>query len=457
MDTLLLSRLQFGFTLSFHILFPTLTIGLAVFLAILEGLWLRTHNPEYKRHYLFWVKIFTLTFGVGVVSGIVLSYEFGTNFSRFSAAAGSVIGPLMSYEVLTAFFMEAGFLGVMLFGWNRVGPKLHYAATILVAIGTMLSAFWIISANSWMQTPAGTVLRDGVFYPVNWWHIVFNPSFPYRVIHMLLAAFLTTSVFIAGVSAWFLLRKQNVPFARRSFVFALIAAAILAPIQIEAGDQSGLVADKYQPIKVAAIEGRWQSMAGAPLVLFAWPNEKTHHNDFALEIPHGSSLIVKHSLQGVVTGLESVPPKDWPVVALVFWVFRIMVGLGLLMLALGWIGAWLLWRHRGRDLPRWFLRWCLWMTPAGFLATVAGWWTAETGRQPWIVYGLMRTADAWSPLEPQRVLYSFLAFIGIYAVVMWAYLYYLLKVIRKGPAETAPHPELEHAPARHAFGGIENE
>ncbi|MGB9430341.1 MAG: cytochrome ubiquinol oxidase subunit I [Gammaproteobacteria bacterium] len=457
MDTLLLSRLQFGFTLSFHILFPTLTIGLAVFLAILEGLWLKTGNPEYKRHYLFWVKIFTLTFGVGVVSGIVLSYEFGTNFSRFSAAAGSIIGPLMSYEVLTAFFMEAGFLGVMLFGWNRVGPKLHFTATLLVALGTMMSAFWIISANSWMQTPAGTVLHDGVFYPVNWWHIVFNPSFPYRVIHMLLAAFLTTSVFVAGVSAWFLLRNQHAAFARRSFVFAIIAAAILAPIQIEAGDQSGLEADRYQPIKVAAIEGRWQSMAGAPLVLVAWPNEKTRHNDFALEIPYASSLIVKHSVHGVVTGLETVPLKDWPTVALVFWVFRIMVALGLLMLALGWAGAWLLWRRRGRELPRWFLCWSLWMTPAGFIATVAGWWTAETGRQPWVVYGLMRTADAWSPLTPDRVLYSFLAFIGIYAVVMWAYLYYLLKVIRKGPVETLPHLEIEHAPARHAFGGIENE
>jgi cytochrome d ubiquinol oxidase subunit I len=456
MDTLLLSRLQFGFTLSFHILFPTLTIGLAVFLAVLEGLWLKTRNPEYKRHYLFWVKIFALTFGVGVVSGVVLSYEFGTNFSRFSAAAGNVIGPLMSYEVLTAFFMEAGFLGVMLFGWNRVGPRLHYAATILVAVGTMLSAFWIISANSWMQTPAGAVLREGVFYPANWWRIVFNPSFPYRLVHMLLAAFLSTGVFIAGVSAWLLLRQRETAFARRSFTFALVAVAILAPLQIFAGDQSGLEADRYQPIKVAAMEGRWRSMAGAPLVLVAWPNEKTRHNDFALEIPYGSSLIVKHSLDGVVTGLESVPARDWPVVALVFWVFRIMVGLGLLMLGLGWVGALLLWRRRGRDMPQWFLRWSLWMTPAGFVATVAGWWTAETGRQPWIVYGLMRTANAWSPLEPHRVFYSFLAFIGIYIVVMWAYLYYLLKVIGKGPAESAPHPAAEHAPARPAFGGVED-
>ncbi len=456
MDTLLLSRLQIGFTLSFHILFPTLTIGLAVFLAILEGLWLKTKNPEYKRHYMFWVKIFALTFGVGVVSGIVLSYEFGTNFSRFSAAAGNVIGPLMSYEVLTAFCMEAGFLGIMLFGWTRVGPKLHYTATILVAVGTMLSAFWILAANSWMQTPAGSVLRDGVFYPVSWWHIIFNPSFPYRLVHMLLAAFLSSSVFIAGVSAWFLMKQRDVDFARRSFLFAIVAVAILAPLQIIAGDQSGEEVDRYQPIKVAAMEGRWESMAGAPLVLFAWPNEKTRHNDLALEIPYASSLIVKHSIHGVVTGLDSVPPDDWPVVPIVFWAFRIMVGLGVLMLALGWIGALLLWRRRA--LPQWFLRWTFWMTPAGFIATVAGWWTAETGRQPWVVQGLMRTADASSPLEPQRVLYSFLAFIGIYTVVMWAYLYYVVKVIRKGPAEETPHPVAsEHAPARHAFSGVEDE
>ncbi|MGA9853353.1 MAG: cytochrome ubiquinol oxidase subunit I [Gammaproteobacteria bacterium] len=456
MDTLLLSRLQFGFTLSFHILFPTLTIGLAVFLAILEGMWLKTGNPGYKRHYMFWVKIFALTFGVGVVSGIVLSYEFGTNFSRFSAAAGNVIGPLMSYEVLTAFFMEAGFLGIMLFGWSRVTPKLHYTATVLVAAGTIVSAFWIISANSWMQTPAGSILRDGVFYPVDWWHIVFNPSFLYRLIHMLLAAFLSSSVFIAGVSAWFLSKQRDQDFAKHSFMFALVAVAILAPIQIFAGDQSGLEADKYQPIKVAAMEGRWKSMAGAPLVLFAWPNEKTRDNDFALEIPYASSLIVKHSIHGVVTGLESVPPNDWPVVPIVFWAFRIMVGLGVLMLALGWIGAVLLWRRQAP--PRWFLCWTLWMTPVGFIATVAGWWTAETGRQPWVVQGLMRTTDAFSPLEPQRVLYSFLAFIGIYIVVMWAYIYYVVKVIRKGPAQETPHPiASEHAPARHAFSGVEDE
>src|SRR5579859_1259370 len=267
MDAVTLSRLQFGFTLSFHILFPTLTIGLAVFLAVIEGLWLKTGDALYKRHYLFWVKLFALTFGVGVVSGIVLSYEFGTNFSRFSAMAGSVIGPLMSYEVLTAFFMEAGFLGVMLFGWDRVGPKLHYAATLLVAAGTVMSAFWILSANSWMQTPTGAVLRDGVFYPEDWWRIVFNPSFPYRLVHMLLASLLSSSMFVAGVSAWLLLRGNDQRFALFSLRSALIAAALLAPLQILAGDQHVLEVERYQPIKVAAMEGRWETEAHAPLVL----------------------------------------------------------------------------------------------------------------------------------------------------------------------------------------------
>src|SRR5215469_10602990 len=296
MDAVLLSRLQFAFTLSFHILFPTLTIGLAVFLAVLEGLWLKTGDDLYKRHYHFWVKLFALNFGVGVVTGIVLSYEFGTNFSRFSAIAGSVIGPLMSYEVLTAFFMEAGFLGVMLFGWNRVGPRLHYAATLLVAAGTVMSAFWILSANSWMQTPAGAVLRDGVFYPEDWWRIVFNPSFPYRLVHMLLAALLSSSMFVAGVSAWLLARGKDRRFALFSLRFAILTAALIAPLQILAGDQHGLEVERYQPIKVAAMEGRWDTRDHAPLVLFAWPDVETRTNRYAIQIPDAGSLIIKHSV-----------------------------------------------------------------------------------------------------------------------------------------------------------------
>ncbi|HEY4126640.1 MAG TPA: cytochrome ubiquinol oxidase subunit I [Gammaproteobacteria bacterium] len=457
LDPVLLSRMQMAFTLSFHILFPTLTIGLAVFLAILESLWLKTGDEFYRRHYHFWVKLFALTFGVGVVSGVVLSYEFGTNFGRFSAIAGSVVGPLMSYEVLTAFFMESGFLGIMLFGWKRVGKGLHYSATLLVAAGTVTSAFWILSANSWMQTPTGAVLQDGVFYPQDWWQIVFNPSFPYRLAHMLLAALLSSSVFVAGVSAWLWMTGSEPRFGRFSFRFAIIAAAILAPLQIVAGDQQGLVAEKYQPIKVAAIEGRWETEAHAPLVLFGWPDAASRRNLYAIEIPEAGSLIIKHHADGVVTGLDSAPPSDWPVVPIVFFAFRIMVGLGLLMLAYAWFGTWYLRRHKDQ-LPRWFLTAAVWMVPAGFIATVAGWWVAETGRQPWVVYGLLRTADVATQVPGGQVLWSLLTFIAVYAVVMAAYLYYMIKVIRGGPAEAAP-PKLasgKASPAKPAFGGVED-
>jgi cytochrome bd ubiquinol oxidase subunit I len=457
LDPVLLSRMQMAFTLSFHILFPTLTIGLAVFLAILESLWLKTNDEFYRRHYHFWVKLFALTFGVGVVSGVVLSYEFGTNFGRFSAIAGSVVGPLMSYEVLTAFFMESGFLGIMLFGWNRVGKGLHYTATLLVAAGTVTSAFWILSANSWMQTPVGAVLRDGVFYPQDWWQIVFNPSFPYRLAHMLLAALLSSSVFVAGVSAWLWLRGSEPRFGRFSFRFAIVAAAILAPLQILAGDQQGLVAEKYQPIKVAAIEGRWETEAHAPLVLFGWPDADTRRNLYSIEIPEAGSLIIKHHADGVVTGLDSAPPKDWPTVPIVFFAFRIMVGLGMLMLAYAWLGAWFL-KRRKDQLPRWFLTAAVWMIPAGFVATVAGWWVAETGRQPWVVYGLLRTADVATEVPGGQVLWSLLTFIAVYAVVMAAYLYYMIKVIRGGPAEAKPPQPAggKSAPAKPAFGGVED-
>jgi cytochrome d ubiquinol oxidase subunit I len=453
MDAVLLSRLQLAFTLSFHILFPTLTIGLAVFLAIIEGMWLRTGDPTYKRHFLFWVKPFALTFGVGVVSGVVLSYEFGTNFSRFSAMAGSVVGPLMSYEVLTAFFMEAGFLGVMLFGWNRVGPKLHYTATLLVACGTVASAFWILSANSWMQTPAGAVLRDGVFQPVDWWKIVFNPSFPYRLVHMVLAAFLSSSMFVAGVSAWSLLRHKDVKFGRWSLKCAFYAAAVAAPLQIVAGDQHGLEVERYQPLKVAAMEGRWETEAHAPLVLIGWPDAERRRNLYAVEIPGAASLIIKHDPAGVVTGLDSAPPDQWPVIPIVFFAFRIMVGLGFLMLAYAWYGAYR--EIRRKPLPPWFLHFAVWMIPAGFIATLCGWWVAETGRQPWVVYGIVRTADVASVLPPERVLASFLAFIGIYSAVFAAYLYYLFKTIRRGP-ETVDPAEGKRTPAKPAFGGVED-
>ncbi len=432
LSAVFLSRLQFAFTVSFHIIFPTLTIGLAIYLAFLEGMWLKTGRALYKQLCLFWGRIFALSFGMGVVSGIVLSYEFGTNFSRFSEAAGNVLGPLLTYEVMTAFFMEAGFLGVMLFGWNRVGPRLHYFATLMVALGTTVSAFWILSANSWMHTPAGTELRDGVFYVRDWFEVVFNPSFPYRLAHMLLASLITTTFFVAGICAWYVLKAREQEFAGRALKLALLTAALLTPLQVLVGDLHGLNAYEYQPMKVAAMEGRWETMAGAPLLLFALPDQEAEKNRFEIGIPKGASLILEHDPNGVIKGLKSVPPEDRPPMAPVFFSFRVMVGLGMLMLCLAWLGVWYTWR--GSLLTRrWYLRVLLWMAPAGLVATLAGWYVAEIGRQPWLVNGLLRTVDGVSPLAPWQVLTTLLAFVLVYSVLFGAYLYYLLRIIRKGP------------------------
>lgn len=451
METELLSRLQFAFTLSYHILWPTLSIGLSVFLVIYEALWLKTGNRIYLQHCKFWSKLFALSFGMGVVSGIVLSYEFGTNFAPFSHATGNVLGPLLTYEVLSAFFLEAGFLGVMLFGWNRVGPKLHFIATLLVMCGTLASTFWILSANSWMQTPAGASLHNGVFHADNWLQIIFNPSFPYRLAHMGTASLLTTCFFVAGISAW-LLRKRNVrSFASHSLKLALLLAAVLAPAQILIGDASGLNTEEHQPMKVAAMEGRWDTMAGAPLVLFAWPDQAAATNRYALEIPKAASLILKHDANGVVKGLDQVAPENRPNVPLVFWSFRVMVGLGFLFLTLAWFGSWLILRRR-LERTGWFLRVCTWATPLGFVATVAGWWVTEVGRQPWVVYGLLRTGDMVSPLAAGQVLSSLIAFVAMYSALFVAMLYYLLKVVRGGPDSGEPSPSTgAQAPARPAF------
>ncbi|MGM0564417.1 MAG: cytochrome ubiquinol oxidase subunit I [Pseudomonadota bacterium] len=457
-DPILLSRLQFAFTISFHILFPTLTIGLASYLAVLEGLWLKTGRREYKHHYHFWAKIFALSFGMGVVSGIVLSYEFGTNFSRFSEAAGNVIGPLMTYEVLTAFFMEAGFLGVMLFGWQRVGPKLHFFATLMVALGTMASAFWILSANSWMHTPQGSELVDGVFYPVNWFEIVFNPSFPYRLAHMLLASMLTTAFFVAGVSAWYLLRGREQDFARRSLQMAVLTAALAAPVQIVVGDLHGLNVLEHQPMKVAAMEGRWETMEGAPLLLFALPDQAEQVNHFEVGIPKLASLILTHELDGEVKGLKEVAPENQPRMSIVFWSFRVMVGIGSWMLLLSWLGVWTL---RGARLyhNRWLLQAFKFSVPAGFIATLSGWYVAEVGRQPWLVNGLYRTAEGASKLPAADVLWSLISFVVVYSAIFAAFLYYLLLVIRRGPEvhddeEPVLRPE---GPAHPAFMPVEDD
>jgi len=436
LDATLLARLQFAFTVSFHFIFPSFTIGLASYLAVLEGLWLWTGRSVYLDLFKYWLKIFALSFGMGVVSGIVMSYQFGTNWSVFSDKAGPVIGPLMAYEVLTAFFLEAGFLGVMLFGMNRVGKTLHFVATLAVAVGTFISAFWILSANSWMHTPAGyTIAANGQFLPIDWLAIIFNPSFPYRLVHTVFAAYLTTALVVGAVGAWHLLRERANEGARTMFSMAMGMITVVAPLQILAGDQHGLNTLEHQPVKVMAMEGHFKSYDnGAPLVLFAWPDQAEAKNLYAVEIPKGSSLILKHSLDAPLKGLDTVDRKDWPPVAIVFWAFRIMVGLGMLMLLLGLVSLWARVRHRLYDLPL-LHRFAIAMGPAGFVTVIAGWVTTEVGRQPYTVYGLLRTADSVSPLQAPAVATSLLAFIVVYFIVFGAGALYILRLMSH-----APHP-----------------
>jgi cytochrome d ubiquinol oxidase subunit I len=433
LDPILLSRIQFAFTVSFHIIFPAFTIGLASWLAVLEWRWLKTGEQVYADIYRMWVKIFAVTFGMGVVSGVVLSFQFGTNWSVFADAGGNVLGPLLGYEVLTAFFLEASFLGVMLFGWNRVGPKLHFAATIIVAAGTLISAFWILSANSWMQTPQGIrVGADGLLYPTGWLQVIFNPSFPYRFVHMVTAAYLTTAFTVAGVGAFYLWRKRHVPQARVMFAMAMIMAVFVAPLQLLFGDLHGLNTFKYQPAKVAAMEGLWETKRGAPLLMFGLPDQERETTRYAVEIPKLSSLILTHELDGEVKGLKEWPKDERPPVALVFWTFRIMVGLGMLMIATGVIAIVLYFRKRLFD-TRWFQYWCMALTPAGFIAVLSGWFVTEVGRQPWIVYGLLRTSDAVSPVAGTPIAISLAAFLLVYVFVFGAGTYYILRLIGKGP------------------------
>jgi cytochrome d ubiquinol oxidase subunit I len=438
-DPLLLSRLQFAFVMSFHILFPAFTIGLASWLAVLEGLWLATGRAEYRELFRLWLKIFAVSFAMGVVSGIVMSFQFGTNWSRFAAATGNVLGPLMSYEVLTAFFLEAGFLGIMLFGEQRVGKGLHFFATLMVAIGTLISTFWIISANSWMHTPAGHELRDGVFYAVDWLAIIFNPSFPYRLAHMVLGAYLTTSFVVAGVAAYYFRREIAVAHARIMFAMAMGFIIVVVPLQIVAGDLHGLNALRYQPAKVAAMEAHWDTAeVPVPLVLFALPDEQAERNRYAIEIPYAGSIILTHTMDGAVKGLKDFPRSERPPVAIPFWSFRVMVGLGLAMLAIGACGVLLLIRKR-LYTSRWFQRVCIAASPIGFIAVISGWITAEVGRQPYVVQGLMRTADAVAPVRGEVVATSLLAFVVVYAVIFGAGVYYMLKLVRRGPV-TEPTP-----------------
>ncbi|SLN56613.1 Cytochrome bd-I ubiquinol oxidase subunit 1 [Falsiruegeria litorea R37] len=436
-----LARMQFAFTVSFHIIFPAFSIGLASYLAVLNAQWLRTRDQVFLTLFNYWKKIFAVAFGMGVVSGIVMSYQFGTNWAVFSEKAGPVIGPLMAYEVLTAFFLEAGFLGIMLFGRDKVGEGLHMMATALVAIGTLTSATWILSVNSWMQTPAGYDINDlGQFIPVDWWAIVFNPSFTHRLAHMVLAAYLTTAFVVAGVAAWQLLRGRATDGTRKMFSMAMWMAAIVTPIQIFAGDSHGLNTLEHQPVKVMAMEGHFESHPdGAPLILFGFPNQKEKRVDYAIEIPKLSSLILKHDLNAPLDGLDTVPDDEEPPVAIVFWSFRVMVGIGFAMLGLG---LWsLLQRMRGRlYTSTWLHRAAVLMGPTGFIAVLAGWVTTEVGRQPYTVYGLLRTSDSLSPVEAPAVATSLLMFIMVYFFVFGAGTYYILRLMHKAPGEGSDDP-----------------
>lgn len=447
MDATLLARIQFGFTLSFHIVFPALSIGLASYLAVLEALWLKTGEPRYRELYRFWSSAFAVAFGMGVVSGIVMSYEFGTNWSRFSDMAGNVLGPLLSYEVITAFFLEAGFLGIMLFGWGRVGRAGHFLATGMVALGTLISAFWILSANSWMQTPQGYGLVDGRFSPQDWLAVIFNPSFPYRLVHMVLAAYLATAFLVGATGAWHLLRDSRQPAARTMFSMAMWMAVAVAPIQLVVGDLHGLNTLEYQPAKIAAMEGDWETRAGTPFILLGLPDMAREETRWAVELPHLGSLILTHRWNGTVKGLKAWPPEERPFSPLIFWTFRLMVGLGLLMILVGAIGLWLRLRRRLYD-SAWFLRFALAMGPSGLVAILAGWITTEVGRQPWIVYGLMRTADGASPVGAGRLTASLAIFVVVYCVVFGTGIYYLLRLLAAGPQPEPPTHEEPRTPMR---------
>ncbi|MDO5691088.1 MAG: cytochrome ubiquinol oxidase subunit I [Pseudomonadota bacterium] len=447
MDALLLSRIQFGFVISFHILFPAFTIGLASWLLFLEWRWLRTRESVWWDLYKFWSKVFAISFGMGVVSGIVMSFQFGTNWAVLSERAGNVLGPLLSYEVLTAFFLEAGFLGVMLFGASRVRPAVHFFSTTMVALGTLISTFWIIAAISWMHTPQGHVMQGNVFVPDDWWRIIFNPSFPYRLAHMVLAAFITTCFVIGGTAAWYLRRGVHRDMALKMLKLSVAFGAIAVPAQVLVGDLHGLNTLEHQPVKVAAMEGHWRSHgegAGFPLVLFAVPRQAEERNDLEVAIPRLGSLVLTHSLDGEIAPLTSVPPEDRPPVAPVFYAFRVMIGIGVLMLLVVLASAWAWWRGR-LEQSAWTLRGWQLLSGSGFVALLAGWYVTEIGRQPWVIHGLLRTRDALSPnLQASTVATSLAGYATVYAIIFGAGMWYLWRLLKKGPqvGETPP----EHGP-----------
>ena len=433
LDAVMLARIQFAFTIAFHIIFPAFTIGLSAWIATLLIMWVRTDNERYRQLARFWTKIFAVSFAMGVVSGIVLSYQFGTNWSRYSEVVGNVIGPLIGYEVLTAFFLEATFLGVLLFGWDRVPRWLHLTAAMCIALGTLMSAFWILSANSWMHSPAGHVMRDGIAYPDDWWAIVFNPTFGYRLAHMVIAAYLTTAFVVIAVGARYLLAGVHREQASTMLRMGLGMAIILAPTQAIVGDYHGLKTLQYQPEKIAAIEGHWETKPGPlPLVVFAIPSEAQERNLYPVEIPWLGSLILTHSLEGTYPALKEFPPEDRPPVLLPFYGFRLMVGIGFVFIGLAAWGCWLWWRGR-LEASAWFLRAAAVSWPLGFIAILAGWTVTEVGRQPWVANGILRTADAASPVSASAVATTLALFVVIYTIVFSAGIYYINRLIVRGP------------------------
>ena len=438
-DAFMLARIQFAFTVSFHIIFPSITIGLASYLAVLEGCYLKTHNPVYKQLYLFWSKIFAVNFGMGVVSGLVMAFQFGTNWSGFSEFAGSITGPLLTYEVMTAFFLEAGFLGVMLFGWNKVGPRLHFFATCMVALGTFMSTFWILASNSWMQTPQGYIIENGVVVPTDWLAVIFNPSFPYRLAHMAIAAFITSALLVVATGAWHALKGKRDAAVNKMLSMGLGLLLVLVPLQVLVGDMHGLNTLKYQPAKIAAVEGHFKNEGNepTPLILFGIPDMEAEETKYKLEIPALGSLILTHSLDKQVPALTEFAKEDRPNSTIVFWSFRIMAGLGMLMLLLALWGNWLRRGQRWGNKPL-FLRFAVLMGPSGLVAVLAGWFTTEVGRQPWVVYGVQRTVDAVSGHGVLPMTISLAVFIVIYCSVFGVGTYYLLHMLKKGPDNSLP-------------------
>lgn len=440
LDPLVLSRIQFAFVVSFHAIFPVFTIGLASYIALLHGLYFKSGNPAWDRLSLFWTKVFAVVFGMGVVSGIVMSFQFGTNWSNFSQAASNFLGPVLSYEVVTAFFLEAAFLGVLLFGRGKVPQGVHLFAAIMVAVGTFISSFWILSANSWMHTPAGVELIDNRFHVLSWFEAIFNPSFPYRFAHMAMASFLTGGFVVAGVSAWFLLRGRDPEANRRALSMCLWLLLFLAPAQAVVGDFHGLNTLEHQPTKVAAMEGHWETSSNVPLLLFAIPDQEAQTNHLEIGIPNLASIILTHSPDGVIPGISEAAPEEQPPVIIVFWAFRVMVGIGLLMIATAFIG--LLMRRKGRVYEHsGYLKALVCMIPMPFAAVLAGWIVTESGRAPWLVYGMMTHAEGLTPsLTGPMALFTLIGYVAVYAVVFYAGIYYLTRVVRNG---MLPHDEQE--------------